>query len=200
MKTYTDHNTQASHPGNVAMSKKKFGYIRDNVFHVSFTKKFMFNRQFDKLNEFLLMGDIQPAIVFYMDDKKMLISAYSEDLDAVMFLDFPIEFAKMYNLKKYACLVTTNTYYYDGEVPDDLVLGENYLGDWIDFNPLVQLFLTDNESQAKRYVNLFDDAKWDYVAKLTAQKIETNFKCRHGFFYFDSCNGNEEHKNIYTYG
>lgn len=183
MKNYMDQTTFAENAGGVHLSKKKFKNLRDNVLKVPFLKKGYYNRQFERINQYLAYGDTQPAVVSSLNP--LVISAYSDEMDAVVLLRFPNEMQKMYTLEKGMRLVTSNVYFRGSQIAPDIIVGENYLNRWIDFIPMVQLFLSDNEEFIKRRIGLFSEERWQRLEILTEKRIEQNYyiKMRDGFYY-----------------
>lgn len=54
--------------------------LRDDVLKVPFLKKGYYNRQFERINQYLAYGDTQPAVVSSLNP--LVISAYSDEMDA----------------------------------------------------------------------------------------------------------------------
>lgn len=144
-----------------------------------------YNDQFDRVDEFLSHGDTQPAIVKSVDP--LIISAYSDELDAVVFLRFPDVLVDKYKLKINDRLVTSNTYtLLVDRVEKDISPGEFWLERYSDFSPLVQLFLSDEEDFIRKRIELFDEDKWKRVEMLTQEKHNNGkFVCRYGFYCFN---------------
>ncbi|MBO6113652.1 MAG: hypothetical protein J6P57_01210 [Lachnospiraceae bacterium] len=167
------------------LSKKKFKYIRDKLIVISPKVKKAYNNQFDRIDEFLSCGDTQPAIVKSVEP--LIISAYSDELDAVIFLRFPDVLVDKYKLKIDDRLVTSNIYerYVDG-FEKDISPGDFWLGRYSNYNPLVQLFLSDEEDFIRKRIELFDEDKWKRVEMLTQEKHNNGkFVCRYGFYCFN---------------
>ena len=187
MGNYTDNRTFAENAGNVGLSERKFAQVRDEILKVSFIGKIQYNGRFQRINEFMMKGDTQPAVVYSVNP--LIISAYSDEMDGVVFLEFPDELAEMYNLYEGMRLVTSNVYKYGNKPVKDINAGVDYLKRYSDFTPIVQLFLTDNENYAMRRTELFDEEKWDRVNRLTEEYSRSGNKARKGFYYMTKING-----------
>lgn len=183
---YTDPNTFAENSGNVKLSKKKFKRVRDDILELSALEKSRFNSNFERINEYMMCGDTQPAIVYSVDP--LIISAYSDEMDGVVFLEFPQKLAEIYNLHEGMRLVTSNVYTYGSRTVKDITAGDGYLKRYSDFTPIVQLFLTDSEEYAMRRTGLFDEEVWDRVNRLTEEYSRSNNQARDGFYYLKEDN------------
>lgn len=184
---YVDPNTIASAPTDVNLSRKKFIHLRDEVLKVSPLKKIYYNKQFKRINQYLLNGDTQPAIVASLDP--LIISAYSTDMDAVLLLRFPQELVNMYQLQKGMKLVTTNIYFEGDKVVKDIIPGKEYTHKWINYIPMIPLFLCDNETAIRQMPEMFDDMLWTKVIRMTEEKsANKKIKSRDGFCYFTKFN------------
>lgn len=184
MRQYVDPNSFADNAGGISVSKKKFTYIRDKVLKIPFLKKIDYNRQFDRVNAFLCQGDTQPALVISLHP--LVISAYSDEMDAVVLLQFPDKLADMYGLREGTRLVTSNVYRYGtgSEVASDIIPGSGYMHRYSNVIPIVQLFFSDDEEYIKSRIRLFDEDQWDRLQALTEEKLRHNIKMRDGFYYF----------------
>ncbi len=191
MGNYTDPNTFAENSGNVELSERKFAQVRDDILKLSGLEKSNYNSNFVRINEFMMNGDTQPAVVYSVDP--LIISAYSDEMDGVVFLEFPNQLTEMYDLKKGTRLVTSNVYKYGNKPVNDINAGESYLKRYSDFTPIVQLFLTDNENYAMKRTELFDEEKWERVNRFTEEYSRSGNEARKGFYYFTTVNAAEEY-------
>lgn len=187
MGNYVDSNTVAENAGGVRLSEEKFAQVRDEILKLSFIKKMYCNKQFQRINDFMVHGDTQPAVVYSVNP--LIISAYSDEMDGVVFLEFPDELAEMYNLRAGMRLVTSNVYKVGMKVSKDITVGSGYLKRYTDFTPIVQLFLTKDEDYSMKRTELFDEEIWKKVESLTAEYAHSGNKPRNGFFYLTKFNG-----------
>lgn len=187
MGSYTDPNTYAENSGNVELSKRKFAQVRDDILELSVLEKSRYNSNFECINEFMMKGDTQPAIVYSVNP--LIISAYSDEMDGVVFLEFPDRLAEIYNLYVGMRLVTSNVYAYGFSIAKDITVGNGYLKRYTDFTPIVQLFLAKDEDYVMRRTELFNDKIWERVKYLTENYSDSGHKARKGFYYFTKVNG-----------
>lgn len=182
-KNYMDQSTFASDPGNVSLSKRKFKTLRDEVLKIPFLKRKDYNKQYERLNQFLSYGDTQPAIVCSIDP--LIISAYSDEMDAVLLLRFPDIMRQMYHLETGMRLVCSNVYFRDPDIAYDIKVGEDYQERYTDFQPMVQLFLADEEELIRNRVLLVEEETWERVEQLTGERLQriNRIGTRNGFFY-----------------
>ena len=168
---YVDENTYASSPGGVHLSRKKLRELAALV-NLSLAENRKLRRKCAMLDEYLLRGDTQPAIVLSTDP--LCIAAYSDEFDAVVLLKFPPELAEKYGLHEGSRLTVINTYTMHsdyspvglGEVTEDITPGEGFLGRYLDFSPLVGLFLTDDTAKLIEHSAAVPNSLWEYVEKL----------------------------------
>lgn len=182
MGNYVDPNSHAENAGNVELSEEKFRQVRDKILKISFFDRTQYNKNFERINDYMMNGDTQPAIVYSVNP--LIISAYSDEMDGVVFLKFPKRLAKIYNLHEGMRLVTSNVYNnWDYKIAKDIEIGDGYLNRYVDFTPIVQLFLTDSENYAMKRTELFDEEVWDRVNYLTKEYSHSGNKARKGFYY-----------------
>ena len=186
MRNYVDRSIEAENAGGIKLSRKKFKQIRDEMIKVPFLQRMSYNRQYRRIKEYLMYGDTQPAVV--VSTSPLIISAYSDEMDAVLLLCFPSVLVTTYNLKVGTRLVTSNIYFTGNKVVRDIIVGENYQERYINFIPIVQLFLSDQERFVRGRTELFKEEEWDRLNLLTEQKRKEypNIKMRDGFFYLQN--------------
>lgn len=187
MGKYVDPNTFAENAGGVNLSEEKFRQVRDEILELSFVRKMQYNRSFQRINDYMMNGDTQPAIVYSLNP--LIISAYSDEMDGVVFLEFPDRLAEIYNLHVGMRLVTSNVYAYGFSIAKDITVGNGYLKRYTDFTPIVQLFLAKDEDYVMRRTELFNDKIWERVKYLTENYSDSGYKARKGFYYFTKVNG-----------
>ena len=174
-----DPNTYATNPGGVSLSRRKLREIRKYL--PFFSRLFIDDNTYEKLDQWLRLGATNPAIVKSLNP--LIISAYAEDVDAVVFLKFPDELAKIYGLEVGTRLVTSNIFY--KWEPKDVIPGEYSTQAYSDFTPVVQLFLSDDHIKIIKRPETIPEKMWDRLIFLTKEK-ETKYpkmKPRNGFYY-----------------
>ena len=184
MKKYMSSTTKAENEGGVHLSKSKVELVRDNLMGLTFLQKVKWNSKYDKINEFMQYGDTQPAYVVSLHP--LIISAYSDEIDGVVLLEFPPELGSFYDLTEGARLVTSNVYAFGTTMAPDLIPGEGNLNRYVNFTPIVQIFLAEEEDFARERISLFEEEKWERVVQLTEEKMRDHSQIppRNGFFFF----------------
>lgn len=186
---HLDPNSYASEPGNIHISDEKWSEVAD-LLGLSFFEKIKYNRNRKYIDEYMYLGDTQPAVV--MSTSPLIISAYSDEMDAVMLLRFPDILAEKYGLEDGTRLTVSNTYsmYADysrvkrADVAADIIPGKNFSGSFFDFRPIVTVFLSDDTDAIKRHTDNVPDALWEYVEALSRKYAEKYpERTRDGFFY-----------------
>ena len=181
----------ADNPANVKLKYKKFYQVRKLACNgVKEQMQFDMNTRF--LGNVLLFGDTQPAIV--QSVAPLTISAYSDEMDAVIFLRFPDELAQTYGLTKGARLVTATSYVeYRGNVASDIFPGPGFSRQYGDFIPVVQLFFggkkqvffAGGDNEIRERTSIFGEDTWKRVEQLTEEYAARNL-FRDGVFYMKS--------------
>lgn len=174
--------SQAENQANVKFSYKKYYSFRNKI-NTKFSEKFRSDMRIDFVMRSLLYGDTQPAVV--VSTNPLLIAAYSDEMDAVVMLRFPEEFAGQYNLSVGSRLTTSNVYSSGASVADDIHVGEKYSHLYTNFVPIVQLFLGKKDEKITEKINLFGEDKWQAVSEKADDYVRLYPNCfRDGFFYF----------------
>jgi hypothetical protein len=186
MANYIDEKSMASNPGAVCLSREKFKELRDTILRVNPLKKIYFNKQFRRIDQYLRNGDTQPAVVVSISP--LIISVYSEDMDAVLFLKFPEELASKYGLIAGSRLVSSNVYFEGTKLAKDIQTGSGYTHSFVNFTPVIPLFLSSDEEFIRSRINLFEEDVWNRLKILTEEKASKNIAPRDGFYYFTEFN------------
>ncbi len=166
-------------PGGAVLSSEKFYQVRDDILHLKGLQKMYYTRQYERIRQHLLRGDTQPALVISLEP--VVISAYSDELDAVLLLRFPDTLLDYYRLTPGMRLVTSNTYDYGFVTPKDIKEGAGSSNRYANVYPLVQFFLCENEAESLRKTDLFSETTWQYVQGLTDLRLSDNPRMRDGF-------------------
>ena len=173
---------KAENQANVKFSYKKYYSFRNRI-HTKFAERFHSDMQIDFVSRALCYGDTQPAVVVSVDP--LLIAAYSDEMDAVVMLRFPNEFVTEYNLYPGIRLTTSNVYFTGSQCARDIFVGEHYCRRYVDFVPIVQLFLGKKDEKIQEKVELFGEDIWNTVREKANEYISLHPElCRDGFFYF----------------
>lgn len=174
--------TQAENQANVKFSYKKYYSFRNKI-NTKFSEKFLSDMRISDVARSLLYGDTQPAVV--VSTNPLLIGAYSDEMDAVVMLLFPKEFAEQYNLSVGTRLTTSNVYITGDTVAGDIHVGENFSRQYADFVPIVQLFLGKKDDKIMEKTKLFKEDVWQTVSEKADDYLRFYpDSSRDGFFYF----------------
>ncbi len=178
----------ADNPSNVKLKYKKFYQVRKLVCK-TVKEQMAYDMNTQLLGNILLKGDTQPAVVCSLDP--FIVSAYSDEFDAVIFLRFPKELAETYGLSAGDRLVTACNYVADGGKPaGDLFPGPSASGAYTDFVPVVQLFFAGKkqflfaggDDGIRARPSIFGENVWSRVDELTREYAQKGLS-RDGFFY-----------------
>ncbi len=172
----------AENQANIKFSYKKYYSFRNQI-NKKFSERFHSDMQIDFVSRALCFGDTQPAVV--ISTQPLLIAAYSDEMDAVIMLTFPDNFAEKYALAVGTRLTTSNVYFTGARCAPDIFPGEKYTRQYADFVPIVQLFLGKKDEKIQEKIKLFNEDVWNTVTAKAADYVELHPNmCRDGFFYF----------------
>ena len=174
--------TQAENQANVKFSYKKYYSFRNKI-NPKFSERFRSDMRIEFVTRALFYGDTQPALV--VSTSPLLIAAYSDEMDAVVMLQFPEDFAEQYHLTVGTRLTTSNVYFDGASIAEDIHVGEKYSRQYADFVPIVQLFLGKKDDKIMQKVYLFSADVWQTVSEKANEYARRYPDCyRNGFFYF----------------
>ena len=175
-------SSYADNQAKVKFSYKKYYSFRDKI-GSKFSEKFRADMKIDFATKVLFYGDTQPAVV--VSTAPLLIGAYSDEMDAVVMLRFPDEFAKQYKLTVGTRLTTSNVYFTERAIADDIHIGEKDSRQYTDFAPLVQLFFGKKDDKIMEKTKLFGEDVWQAVSEKANEYLRFYPNCsRDGFFCF----------------
>ncbi|MDE6656857.1 MAG: hypothetical protein K2J85_07685 [Anaeroplasmataceae bacterium] len=175
-------NSGAGQPGGFILSHKKlfdiFHSIEDmNPQEIEYARKHL-----NTLQEHIYMGDTQPAVVVCLDP--FLIAAYSDEMDAVVLLNFPQKLAEIYSLSIGDSLLSVNLYYHRGKLAYDIHPGFKYSGVWDDFIPVITEFITDDQPRTLEHKEAMEKEIWaDVKEKGESYRNKYPYTYRDGFWY-----------------
>jgi len=170
-------DSYATNPGLIRLSFAKLGRLHPELL-MDGGGTVAGVQQIGSIVEQLLFGDTNPAIVAKVEPD-LIVSAYSVDIDCVVFLRFPREFVGEYQLRPGSKLVSVNCYYGEGEFAPDLVRGPKYLN-WLNVIPMVADFLADDQERLVTLKRSIPDHAWQRCKELTVAKLKTRAYPRDG--------------------
>lgn len=181
---------KAEKRGNAKFSHKKYYPIRKLIFSPFGSFKMLKEKMhadmcIEYVGSVLKQGDLQPALV--CSEEPFTVAAYSDEMDAVVMLEFPKELREQYGLHTGDRLVTSVGYLegLDVSLAPDIFPGEGFTRNYAEFVPIVQLFLAADDEKVRARTGEFPEAHWQKVERLaSAYAKEHPELMRDGFFYF----------------
>ena len=156
-------DTYAGAPGHLIISKQKWKDM-NKAYKLGLLDRWTVNKAKKNIQQRIYYGDTQPAVV--ISENPFIVAAYSDEMDAVVLLRFPVILAQKNNIKLYDKLVSVNCYGKENRIAKDIFVGKNYLGNWTDFRPLIGDLLSDNNERINLHKHNIPDFIWEYVRKL----------------------------------
>lgn len=121
------------------------------------------------INDHLDRGDSRAALVASIEP--LVVSCYSDELDAVILVEFPAKLAQQYELKAGDKLIASWTYPRRSEFASDIEPGESYLGRQKNGIPYVADFFSDSQEKIARRKAGVSDAEWKRTRELTGPAL-----------------------------
>lgn len=169
MSRYHDDSTAASDPGGISLSTKKLDRFRNQL---SRLLRRHIDEYFppDMLHEHLTLGDSRAAVVLVTGDK-LIVAAYTDELDCVALLEFPHELVKQYGLVPGSRLLTVNTYARGQVVAPDLENGSGSYHRYNNFYPIIAEFLSDDMSVIEARKASISESEWTRTTDMGETKL-----------------------------
>jgi hypothetical protein len=128
--------------------------------------------QFEEmLDEHLRLGDSRAACVLSLDP--LLVAAYTDELDCVAMLCFPLLLVEEEELKLGSRLLTINTYQTGKKAVPDLVPGPQSLNRYANFFPVIAEFVSDDHSRIAMRKAEISEEEW-----LRCQRMGSEYRRR----------------------
>lgn len=176
-----DPNTEASHPGGLALSLAKLRALQPQLFAEDRPQDADHRRQWLQLiTEQLQSGDSRAAVV--VDASKAIVAAYTDELDCVVLLQFDPRIAQADEWRVGTRLLSVNLYMPKAKgIAADLVPGPNQLDNWGNFRPVIADLLTDDLRRLAQAKEAIGEDEW-LRAQRMGEKAMANraFKPRDG--------------------
>jgi hypothetical protein len=156
--------TSASDPGQITLSHDKLRILRPDMYGIAGIWKSIlaFFRvgwpQRIYIEEQLQCGDSRAAVVVSVSP--LLVAAYTDELDCIAMLRFPVEFVRQYRLSIGTRLLTVNCYGNSPDYDEDLILGPQVIQRWTGLHPLIADFLTDDYNQVETRKKEISESEW----------------------------------------
>jgi hypothetical protein len=166
----------ASNPGTFILSDDKFRLQFPELYHIKggILGRLLGNKtyQYNDLKAIKLYaadarqyaagaiqkGDTRAAGVISLSPLR--IAAYNDDLDCVVMLQFPQEFALIFDLKIGTQLLTVNTFGFEEKVQGDLITGPLNSNVFQVVSPIIADFLVEDTALLADKKNDIDDEEW----------------------------------------
>ncbi|MFK7923663.1 MAG: hypothetical protein AB8H47_17020 [Bacteroidia bacterium] len=158
-KTYVDLNSMASDPVGIRLNPEKLKYFRVKCWPLLFRWLVRHRAPDASFAAYLAHGDSRAAIVV-QTNPELIVAAYTDEMDAVALLSFPLELVRIYDLIKGQRLLTVNVYEYGEGVESDLELGPKQTGQYGNFIPLIAEFLSDDMDQIEDRKSTISQSEW----------------------------------------
>lgn len=180
---FIDPNSQASNEGGVKLSKRKWKDIK-KIYSLSPKSNKKLKEIFKIEKECLFFGSVEPCVVVSL--YPLLIAVYSEDMDAVLLLQFAPDYIGKYSLDIGSRLISANTYGSGDEISKDIFVGEGYSGCWTDFTPHLADFLTEDKEKLDLHKEKISEDIWNCVEKLGKEYLlKHSSLSRNGFWFLN---------------
>lgn len=165
----SDDNSFTSSPRFISLSLPKLEKYKDKLSPID---KFIakFNYAPDRLDEHLKTGDSQAAVVL-QNYNRLIVAAYTDQLDCVALLEFPIQLVKEQGLEVGDRLLTINTYMKGKKMATDLNNGVSSFARYVNFYPLIADFLSEDSQAIEYEKSLINEHEWDRASDLGHQKL-----------------------------
>ena len=170
MSKYHDDNSYSNLPGQLAFAVKRYRRLEPAArgFWGWYYRHFGQGKAWEvRLTEHLQVGDSCAARVISVEP--LLVAAYSNDLDCVTMLRFPLWLVEAHALRIEDRLLTINTYErpsglktYDtgGRCASDLVLGPENTGWLANLYPVIADFFSDDRQKIAQRKSQIPEEDW----------------------------------------
>lgn len=163
----------ASHAGNLSLSKRRLELLEPEI---AASESGVLGRLFDskkrdahfwkkRIPEHLSNGDSRAAIL--VQNSPLIVSAYSDEIDNVLFLAFPENVTTLSSLKPGDKLLTVNTYGFGDAV--DCENGPAAYLRYGQFSPYIADVLSEDESRIESRKREIEAHEWERAEHCTEQ-------------------------------
>ena len=154
----------AASPGNLSLSNYKLRMLRPDIYGVGGSFRRVLSKvgigfsARDMIFAILQTGDAQPAIVISL--RPLLVSAYSDEFDAVVVLDIPEGLKEVYRLQLGTRLLTCCFYAQDDRMQNDISPGPGYSKRWQIFMPVLADICSGDYHRIRQHKQKLDEDVW----------------------------------------
>lgn len=160
MSKYHDDTTVASDPVAVRLARRRLAAWPRAESVLSRIARWIGGDEFaERIDEHLRLGDSRAAVV--INCSPLLVAAYTDELDCVALLRFPVHFVDQFHLDVGTRLLTVNTYGTRAAVAADLIPGSGDQLRWQYFYPLIAEFLSDDSERIATRKAQITEAEWE---------------------------------------
>ena len=162
---YLDNHSFASNPGGVKLSLARLGEMEPLLASAppAILSDESRNRWVGLLTEHLLYGDTRAAVVVATDP--LLVAAYSDDMDAVVILQFPQWLVQEHRLTVGSRLAAVNTFP-ARPLGTDIVRGPDAQQKWRNVYPIMSDFVTDDQDRLRQLKASIGEEEWEHCRAL----------------------------------
>lgn len=156
-------DSYASNPGSLMINEAKLRRLRPDLFLPTGRLRRALHRldlvddEYHDLAYHVGKGDCQPAVV--VSTEPLRVAAYSDELDCVAMLGFPVELVREYALEVRDSLISVNLYWTwehcGGVVVPDLYPGKGAHGRYGNFDPVIGDFVSDSVREIDQHKKRF---------------------------------------------
>jgi hypothetical protein len=173
--TFTPKLSVNADPGNPKLSIPKLAHLDPeacppNPF-LRLIRRFSdkgYSLTIEKLEKHMLRGSCHPAFVVAINPR-LLVSAYSDELDCVLMLSFPSILAKTFSLAVGSRLLAVIHHRGGDMMEKDLIPGPNMTSRHANFTPLIADFLSDDKATISYRKKEIEEAEWQRAKELSEQ-------------------------------
>jgi len=128
----------------------------------------------------LLHGDSQPAVVVSVEP--LVVAAYSDDLDAVVLLEFDASLSNEFGLTRGHRLVSVNTYFpmQYRHLGEDIQMGPDSTNLWGNVTSHIADFLTEDTEALRQVRQKIRPEEWEKLKKHLSARLKQDIRPRDG--------------------
>lgn len=183
-----DDRSQASRPGGIPLSDERLRRFHPELYGIRGFFFSLLNKESgvsakDARSTFrhaLSGGDVQPAVVVSVEP--LIVAAYSDDLDAVVLLEFEGRLVGEFGLARGQRLVSVNTYFpmQYRHLGPDIEMGPDSTNAWGNVTNYIADFLTEDTEALRQAKQGIRSEEWDKLNERLSARLTKNIRPRDG--------------------